>query len=84
MRHLVLPTLAGSVDTDANRIATITPINDETCRVHLKAIDSDQVKKGAHNYFDARLSADDLRHAIAEMDDGDVFDPWSLGEGYND
>lgn len=84
MRHLVLPTLAGSVDTEASRIATIEPLTDETCRIHLKAIGSSEVKKGAHNHFDARLPADELRSAIAEMDEGDVYDPWSLGDGYDD
>ena len=83
MRHLVLPTLSGATSTDANRIAKIEPISDAFCRVHLKAVDSADVKKGTHNHFDVKLSAEELRSGIAEMDDGDVFDPWNL-ETYRD
>ncbi len=78
VKHLTLPTLDGAVSTDADRIALIEHLSAETCRVHLKTIESAEVKKGSHNHFDARLSADELRHAIAEMDPGDVFDPWNL------
>ncbi len=78
MKHLTLPTLGGAVSTDADRIALIEPLSATTCRAHLKAIESDEVKTGSHNHFDARLPADELRHAIAEMDDGDVYDPWNL------
>ena len=79
MRHLTLPTLIGACSLDGNRVSKIEPISDEYCRVHLKAIASDQVKKGTHNQVDVKLSATELRSAIAEMADGDVYDPWNLG-----
>lgn len=78
MRHLILPTLDGASSTDANRIDHIEPLTAETCRIHLKAIPSDLVKPGEHNCIDVKLPAQELRSAIAEMDDGDVYDPWNL------
>jgi len=84
VRHLTLPILTGACSTDADRIDKIEPLTDETCRVHLKVVtprytgEEGQVKKGAHGIFDVRLPAQELRSAIADMDDGDVYDPWNL------
>ncbi len=83
MRHLVLPTLTGAVSLDGNTVAKIEPISDLYCRVHLKSpppsiVDPGKVKPDEHNHFDVKLSAQELRHAIAEMNDGDVYDPWGL------
>lgn len=79
MRHLVLPTLSGACSTDADTIETIEWLTDETCRIHLKPTPSPLVKPGMHNCTDVRLPAKELRSAITDMDDGDVYDPWNLG-----
>ena len=83
MRFLVLPTLAGAVSLDGNTVAKIEPISDLYCRVHLKPpppaiVDPGKVKSDDHNHFDVKLSADELRRAIAEMSDGGIYDPWGL------
>ncbi len=83
MRHLVLPTLTGSCSTDANMVAKIEPISDVYCRVHMRPPPLDITKPGwvkpdEHNHIDVKLPAAELRSAIAEMDDGDVYDPWNL------
>jgi hypothetical protein len=53
-------------------------VDGSTCKVHLCARPSDKVAPGDHNVFNVRLHAATLLKAIAEMDDGDVFDPWDL------
>ncbi len=83
MRFLVLPTLSGAVSLDGNTVAKIEPISDLYCRVHLKPpppaiVDPGKVKSDEHNHFDVKLGAQELRHAIAEMDDGSIYDPWNL------
>ncbi len=78
MRFLTLPTVAGACSTDADRVASIEPLTDETCRIHLKVIPSHLVKPGDHNCIDVKLPAQELRSAIADMNDGDVYDPWGL------
>lgn len=78
MRHLVLPTPVGAAVLDANRIDSIEVTGKDTCHIHLKATPSDKVKPGDHNELDVKLSALELRTAIAGMDDGDIYDPWNL------
>ncbi len=64
-------------------IAKIEPISRHDCRVHMKAPAPDNTggggpKKDTHNVIEVSLPADELRHAIAEMSDGDVYDPLNL------
>ena len=83
MRHLVLPNSTGAGVLVAEMIAKIEPVSKRSCIVHLKPPPPDiaspgRVKPDEHNAFEITLPAEELRSAIAEMNDGDVYAPWNL------
>lgn len=74
---------------DASCIDRLESTGEATCRIHMKkanvlaAADDKYTHEGYgasehHNTFEVRWSADALRTVLANMNDGDHFDPWEL------
>ncbi len=89
MIYLTLPTRVGSVTLEASRIAQIESDGERACKIHMKKANVSDAftdrfshegygASEVHNVFEVKWPADDLRSTIAQMDDGDHFDPWNL------
>ena len=72
----MLPSDHGVTTTVAELVNHIDHTPDgKGCVLHMHDSEAYGVKSGAHNHITVKLPAEQVRTAIADMEDGDVYDP---------